>query len=114
MPLRATSLPPPERITELLRALDKADYPVLIHCQGGADRTGLASTLYLNVYRNVPLDEAERKELTWRYGHFSRGEAHPMDDFFDLYRKTGHGLSLRDWAETIYPSVYAGPRHPSK
>ena len=29
-----------------------------------------------------------------------------MDDFFDLYRKTGNGLSLRDWILQKYPALY--------
>jgi hypothetical protein len=72
----------------------------------GADRTGLVATLYMNVYQHEPLQEAESQQLTWHYGHFSFGEAHPMDDFFRLYTRTGRGMDLRTWIKTRYPALY--------
>jgi hypothetical protein len=90
----------------LLNVLDKAPYPVLIHCSAGADRTGLACTLYENVYQHVPLDKAEDDQLTWHHGHFWFGQTHAMNDFFNLYRSTGNGMSLRDWIIKRYPAVY--------
>jgi hypothetical protein len=104
--LSATHLPPPSQLDLLLAAFDRARYPLLFHCQAGADRSGLVGTIYLNVYRHVPLDRAEASQLTWRYGHIRWGRAHPMDDFFRLYRATGGGLSLRDWIATRYPALY--------
>ncbi len=106
VPFSARFLPPPNRLAALLSTFDHASYPVLIHCRGGSDRTGLTSTLYLAIYRGVPLDQAEASQLTFRYGHISWGEAHPMNDFFDLYRKTGAGKSLRDWILHDYPALF--------
>jgi protein tyrosine phosphatase (PTP) superfamily phosphohydrolase (DUF442 family) len=107
VPLSARLLPPPGRLQELLAAFDQDPYPILFHCQGGADRSGLAGVLYLTLYKKVPLDVAEASQLTWRYGHISWGVAHAMDDFFRLYRKTSHGMNLRDWIDTRYPTLYA-------
>ena len=106
IPLSAVRMPPPESLRELLAAFDTAPYPIIYHCQAGADRTGLVSTIYANVYENQPLDEAENSQLTWRRGHFSFSKTHPMDDFFNLYRKTGNGMSLRDWILQKYPALY--------
>ena len=92
---------------DLLKTFDTAEYPILIHCQGGSDRTGLASTIYLNLYQNIPLDSAEQQQLTFRYGHISWGITHPMNDFFDLYRSTGKGLGLRAWMMDRYPALYS-------
>lgn len=105
--MSAGKLPRPQEVRRLLIALETLPRPILIHCAGGADRTGLACTLYVNIYNGVPLDKAQSNQLTWRYGHLSFGSAHPMDDFFDLYRKTGQGMSIREWAIDRYPSVYA-------
>ena len=105
--LSATHYPPPDRLQTLMSDFDRADYPVLFHCRGGADRSGLAATLYLNVYQHVPLDQAEERGLTWRYAHFSFGQAHAMNDFFNLYRKTARGQTLRDWITKSYPDLYA-------
>lgn len=104
--LNGSKLPTPVQIDRLVNTLDSARYPILIHCQAGADRTGLASTLYLNVERNVPLDQAEQQELTWRYGHFSFGATHAMNDFFSLYRRSHGSLTLRQWIWRDYPHAY--------
>jgi len=93
---------------KLLIALDTLPRPMLIHCAGGSHRTGLACTLYVNIYKKMPLDEAQSSQLTWRYGHLSFGAANPMDDFFALYRQIGQGVSIRRWALNRYPGVYAG------
>jgi protein tyrosine phosphatase (PTP) superfamily phosphohydrolase (DUF442 family) len=110
--LRATALPSPHQLRGLLQLLDRSPYPVLFHCRGGADRSGLAATLYLNLYAHVPLGKAQEQQLTWRYGHF-RGQARAMDDFFELYRHTSSGLGLREWIEQRYPRVYRAQRHPN-
>lgn len=105
--LSAVRFPPPPELDKILDTFDHAAYPILFHCRGGADRSGLAGTLYLALYKGVPLDEAQHEQLTWRYGHLSFGQAHAMDDFFTLYRKTGKGTDLREWIKTKYPALHA-------
>jgi hypothetical protein len=90
--------------------LDQAQYPILFHCQGGADRSGLTATLYLNLYQGLPLDEAEPLGLSWRFGHFT-WSAGAMDAFFNLYRRDGSGLDLRRWISDRYPADYAARHH---
>jgi hypothetical protein len=102
----ATRLPPPAELTKLFHDFDAAKYPLILHCMGGSDRAGLASTIFLNVYQGVPLDQAEQRELTWRYGHLSWSKAGRMDDFFNLYRKTARGEGLREWVARSYPALY--------
>ncbi len=104
--MSATALPQPAEVQKLLRALDTLPRPVLIHCAGGSDRTGLACTLYRVIERHAPLDQAQTDQLTWRYGHFAFGTAHPMDDFFQLYRESSHGMSMRSWVLHRYPVIY--------
>jgi hypothetical protein len=104
--LSARRLPELSQLARLLDAFDHSQYPILYHCQAGSDRSGLVGTLYLNIYQHVPLITAEHRELTWRYGHFSFGQTHAMDDFFRLYRRTSHGQDLRDWITTTYPALY--------
>lgn len=105
--MSARRFPAPKELQKLLTAFDTKPYPILFHCNAGADRSGLTGTIYLNLYQNVPLDEAEKRQLTWRYGHISWSPTHAMDDFFTLYRKTNGGLTLRDWITTRYPALYA-------
>lgn len=105
--LRATELPPPTQVATLLSLFDNAKYPLLFHCRGGADRSGLAATIYLHIYEGVPLDEAQKRGLTWHYGHIGP-KAAAMDAFFDLYRLDGQGMDLRTWITKRYPQVYTG------
>jgi protein tyrosine phosphatase (PTP) superfamily phosphohydrolase (DUF442 family) len=99
-------IPTPQALDELLNVFDHDPYPILFHCKAGADRSGLVGTLYLAVYGGVPVPEAENRELTWRYGHFSFGAAHPMNDFYNLYERTSGGESLRQWILDRYPALY--------
>ena len=58
----------PAQMAELARLMADAPKPLLVHCESGADRTGLASALY-KLSQGAPLAEA-RNELSARYGHF--------------------------------------------
>lgn len=69
------------RIDALVRALAEAPKPLLVHCKAGADRSGLASALYLARIRHVDPEVAE-KQISIVYGHFSvpwLSRAWPMD-----------------------------------
>jgi hypothetical protein len=105
--ISASKYPDPAQLAIVLQQFHHARYPILFHCQGGSDRSGLVGTIYLTVYEHVPLDQAEAQQLTWRYGHMRWGSAHAMNDFFDLYRRTSGGLDLRTWMTARYPSLYA-------
>ncbi len=54
----------------LIALMERAAKPLLIHCKDGADRTGLASALYLAVVKKVEPKVAEA-QLSLRYGHIS-------------------------------------------
>lgn len=58
-----------EQAETLIRLLEKAPKPMLIHCMSGADRTGLAAALYLAAISRQGEIAAER-QLSIRYGHF--------------------------------------------
>jgi hypothetical protein len=105
--MQGFALPQPEALQQVLAVFDTAEYPLLFHCRQGADRSGLVAALYLHLYAGRPLDEAQRSELTWRKGHLGFGPATFAEQFLNLYRRTGQGLSLRDWILTRYPDVYA-------
>jgi protein tyrosine/serine phosphatase len=55
-------------IQSIMEFLRRAPKPVLIHCQGGADRTGLISAIYLYTIEGNTPNVADR-ELTVFYGH---------------------------------------------
>ena len=69
LPLSANSEPDDALVGELVNILRTAPKPIIIHCQAGADRTGLASALYQLEVTHLPAAEAD-KQLSFRYGHF--------------------------------------------
>ncbi|QND44314.1 dual specificity protein phosphatase family protein (plasmid) [Rhizobium lusitanum] len=69
-----------EEAAQLIDIMRKAEKPLLIHCQAGADRSGLASALYLAAIANESEGKAEGQLSFW-YGHISLpiSEAFAMD-----------------------------------
>lgn len=69
----------------LIALLASAEKPVLVHCNWGADRTGLASALYLAAIAKQG-EAASEGQLSLRYGHFSvpgLSQAFAMDETFE-------------------------------
>lgn len=104
----ALHLPPPNEMRELIEVLDRAEYPIYLHCRAGADRTGLAAAVVLLLQEGVPYTRA-RAELGLYYGHLSFGRTGYVDRAFDLYedwlRETGKEHTpqyFRHWVQHEY------------
>lgn len=67
-PMSSRQILTPERAKALLALMRMAERPILIHCRGGADRTGLASVMFVSQIAGVDEEIAE-EQLTLRYGH---------------------------------------------
>ncbi|MDB5556597.1 MAG: tyrosine phosphatase family protein [Rhizobium sp.] len=81
-----------DRAAALEAALRDVPKPVLIHCEGGSDRSGLASAIFMHRIRGMDIEKAEG-QISLYYGHFSiphLSQAYPMDQTWekleDLYR----------------------------
>lgn len=111
--LSAKRLPAPAEIRRLVEILDRTEYPILLHCQQGADRTGLAAAAVLLLHSDATLPQA-RRQLWPRYGHVSIGRTEAIDRFFDFYeawlaaRNEPHSRDrFRQWATAEYcPGPY--------
>ncbi|WP_313193587.1 dual specificity protein phosphatase family protein [Shinella zoogloeoides] len=68
-PLNASRRLDAKTADDLVATLRAAPRPILIHCRSGADRTGLASVIYLARIAQEDEETAER-QLSIRYGHF--------------------------------------------
>jgi protein tyrosine/serine phosphatase len=70
--------------TELVEIMRDAPKPILIHCQAGADRTGLASALYLAAIAKTSQATAQG-QMSILYGHISLSfmRAYAMDRTFE-------------------------------
>ncbi len=75
-----------EQMNDLVTLLRQAPKPVLIHCYGGADRSGLVSALYRFAIEQQKPGAAD-KELSIWYGHVPliRPKVTAMDDSFWRY-----------------------------
>jgi protein tyrosine phosphatase (PTP) superfamily phosphohydrolase (DUF442 family) len=82
--LSAGRLPSVTEVRRLVRVLDRCEYPILVHCKHGSDRTGLTSALILLLYTDTELSAA-RRQLGLQYGHVPLGRTAFMGRFFDLY-----------------------------
>lgn len=68
--MSARRLPHRDDLLKLLEAFENAERPILVHCQGGADRTGEASAIYQMLYMGKSKEEA-LKMLRIKYHHLS-------------------------------------------
>ncbi|MCS6866020.1 MAG: tyrosine-protein phosphatase [Gemmataceae bacterium] len=111
--LSAKRLPAPAEVQRLIDVLDHTEYPLVIHCQRGADRTGLAATIVRLLFTPDTL-AAARRQLSPRYAHLPVGRTAVMGQFFDYYERylaergeTHAPERLRRWVNTTYcPGPY--------
>lgn len=101
-------IPTANEARQLITAIDTAVDPVLIHCQSGMDRTGLAAALVLLLRTETPLSAA-RMQLSLRYGHWPFGRAAALDRFLNMYdrwlQSSGQAHApdqLRFWVRNVY------------
>ena len=125
LPLSATRRPTRRELRVLIDTLRTCPLPVLIHCKSGADRTGLASALFLMVREGVPPRRA-LEEFSIRYGHipfYGPERLHePLDEYgawLKANRLPHTPARFRDWVAQDYraddphaesPVLTPGPR----
>jgi undecaprenyl-diphosphatase len=78
--LSASHEPTEENARKLVEIFKTAPRPVLIHCKGGSDRSGLVAAMWKVTVDKAPKSEA-RKQLSILYGHFPIGKTAAMDHF---------------------------------
>jgi hypothetical protein len=108
IPFSATRLPSVDAVRQLVEVLDRSERPILLHCNRGADRSGLAATMALLLATNTPLATARGQLWPW-YGHICLARTANLDRFFDLYEewlaRQGKEHSpdvFRHWAKEEY------------
>jgi protein tyrosine/serine phosphatase len=101
MAFESRGAPHRDRILRFADIYAQLQFPALMHCKSGADRAGLAAGLAI-VFEGGTAAEA-LKQLSWRYGHFSRARTGILDAFFILYAREAEGrLPFLDWVKTEY------------
>jgi protein tyrosine phosphatase (PTP) superfamily phosphohydrolase (DUF442 family) len=87
------TMPSKENLNLLLDIYDSAQLPILVHCKGGAERSGEASAIWL-LYHEGASKEVAHNQLSLRYWYFYI--MHPAKRFF-INEWQG-----QDWARHIY------------
>ncbi len=96
-------LPDINRLETIARAFEEAQYPVLMHCKAGADRTGLAATLYLYLKEGVPIEKTNQLKF-FPFGHIKSSDAGIIDFYFDeflKYKKTDPEADIFEWTARL-------------
>lgn len=101
--IRGRAAPSREQIRDVIALLRSAEYPALVHCKSGADRTGLIAAIHRLVIEKRPLPEAVA-ELSLRFGHLRGSPAGILDAFFDAYAVdgAGAGFDFETWLAERY------------
>jgi protein tyrosine/serine phosphatase len=66
--LSAVRYVPPQKVDSIMEVAASATEPILVHCQGGADRTGLFCAAWKVRCENASVESASH-QLSFIYGH---------------------------------------------
>ena len=82
---------------------DEIEYPAMMHCKSGADRTGIMGVLYRH-YRMGDSIEAATEQLSRKYLHIREGKTGMLDFFFEDYLRYAAKteISFTDWVRSVY------------
>lgn len=90
----AEHFPPKEELIKYVDLLKTAEYPILIHCRVGSDRTGLATAIYAMDFLRTPKEVAIAQHLNFDYWHVETFKP-AMVEFVKRYRGP-------DWSRSKY------------
>lgn len=90
--LSAYRLPRLDRLKKLVQLLQTVPKPVIVHCQGGADRAGLASAVALLLY-NRSLGEAQGAVSLKYFAIFPKSVGRLVLPIYACYLKKGGFVS---------------------
>ncbi|MBX3018476.1 MAG: tyrosine-protein phosphatase [Bdellovibrionaceae bacterium] len=65
----AEHFPAKEELIRFEDILEKGDYPILVHCRAGSDRTGEATAIYAINHMKLTNEQAVAKHLNFDYWH---------------------------------------------
>lgn len=93
----------PEKIRAAKELFESIEYPAVMHCKSGADRTGIMGVLYRHFHMGDTIEEA-MEQLKFKYLHVKQGKTGMLDFFFTDYLKyaKSHDIAFIDWVETVY------------
>lgn len=102
--LAARELRSGDAYLDVVEKLRQVDGPFLMHCKSGADRTGLASALYLILVKGADVRETALTQLCRKRIHFRGSRAGVLSHLFHVYLRDAEprGIDFRTWLKTGY------------
>lgn len=104
--MSAHRLPPGDRLLALIDLFRRIERPFLLHCRAGADRTGLASAVYLLAIEGRSVAEAKAM-LSLRFGHWSWSSTGVLDQMLHHFEadQRDSGIGFEAWLAEGYDPV---------
>ena len=93
----------PEKIRAAKELFESIEYPAVMHCKSGADRTGIMGVLYRHFHMGDTIEQAV-EQLSFKYLHVKQGKTGMLDFFFKDYLAYAkeNDIEFLDWVETVY------------
>jgi protein tyrosine phosphatase (PTP) superfamily phosphohydrolase (DUF442 family) len=110
--LSAKEMPPSQRLRQIVQVLDTAPRPLLFHCKGGVERSGLVGAVALLLHGGALAQAREQFAASKGYVQLLSGSELPrvLDDYERWLGELGEDHSpdrFRAWVETDYhPDFY--------
>ncbi len=99
--LSAVRHPKRYQLLRLWNIYKTARYPILVHCGGGADRSGVASVVYV-LQRTGDFEKAIQQLSFFPYRHIPWFGFGTLDETFAMYRPYHGRMSFPDWVCNVY------------
>ena len=101
--MRSRRAPTRDELINAVALFDQIDYPMLLHCKSGADRTGLMSMIYVHLKEGAPMTIA-RRQLSLRFGYFRWTTAGILDLLCEHYVQDNRRVPIPfpDWVRQHY------------
>jgi len=98
--LSAYKFPVVTEVDSLVHILQTAEKPILLHCQSGADRAGLASALAIALEKDASLTDIET-QISWKYFVNPFNSQSTGKLFFSAYERFLHENGLTHNRENL-------------
>lgn len=94
----------PERLLGTKALFDSIEYPAVMHCKSGADRTGIMGVLYRHFRMGDPIEVA-LEQLSFKYLHVKHGKTGMLGFFFRdflAFKAVHPNVSFGEWVAKHY------------
>ena len=94
------TLPEPDSLAQLLALFEQAERPILVHCQGGTHRSGVAAACYVLLSGGTPAQAREEFGLFFNHA--------PIGEVIALYEAhcKNETIPFPQWVRDVYPNEY--------